>query len=440
MRFPVSVSSRAARCAALRRAQRASAVQATLGASLCLLLTACGGDKPSIGATASLVVRDSVVAGDSVPVRVVESTEAEADERAAPFTVDFEPELVIGTDEGEPAYELHRVYDAIRWPDGRMVIANSGSGELRIFNASGTFLGSVGRTGQGPGEFDVPSIFLHAWGDSLLATDQLRVHVYGPSLEYVQTRAFDLAAGPSNVFLNGVFSDGAWLASAPEGGGVLNGAVGTVITMAFQVLRYTPDGRLPRELFQFAGRPRYRTSTQFPYIPLTSESIFGTMGDSTVVLREGQPELEWYDTHGRVVQVARWSRRRVPSREVYPVFKDSTMAVLRRNSAQAAGFQMAANEELFKADLPIPEFAPLYTTLKVDDERRIWLERFRLPGDTGPRRWDVINASGEWLGTVDVPPRFTLFRAGRDYVLGRTLDSLGVERVQRHRLRPVAGR
>jgi hypothetical protein len=76
----------------------------------------------------------------------------------------------------------------------------------------------------------------------------------------------------------------------------------------------------------------------------------------------------------------------------------------------------------------------------MDDERRIWLERFRLPGDTGPRRWDVIAANGEWLGTVDVPPRFTLFRAGRDYVLGRTLDSLGVERVQRHRVRPVAGR
>jgi hypothetical protein len=122
----------------------------------------------------------------------------------------------------------------------------------------------------------------------------------------------------------------------------------------------------------------------------------------------------------------------VPSSEVYPAYIDSSLAGLRRGTDRR---QEAWYTELYKQDLPIPEFAPLYTTLKVDDERRIWLERFRLPGDTGPRRWDVIAPTGEWLGTVGVPPRFTLFRAGRDYVLGRTLDSLGVERVQRHRVR-----
>jgi hypothetical protein len=211
--------------------------------------------------------------------------------------------------------------------------------------------------------------------------------------------------------------------------------------MTFELLRYDASGQLTQSLLTYQGRPTYVLQaagfiTYLP-VPLASEWLFGASGNSAVVLRAGQPELLWYDQTGRLAQVARWTRRRVPSREVYPVYIDSSLAQLQRGTDRQLE---AAYDAFYKTDLPIPEFAPLYTTLKVDDERRIWLERFRLPGDTGPRRWDVINASGEWLGTVDVPPRFTLFRAGRDYVLGRTLDSLGVERVQRHRVRPVAGR
>lgn len=402
----------------------------------CALLVACGGEPPASDRQA-VVTRDSLATGDSVVIRVITDAGEAADERPAPFAVDVEPELVIGTEAGDPEYELHRVFDAIRWTDGRVVIANSGSGELRTFDASGAYQGSLGRSGQGPGEFETAMITLHTWSDSLLATDDLRVHVHGPSLDYAQTRSFDLTSGPGYVFPRGVFRDGEWLALAPEDGGVLNGPPGSVVTLAFRALRYTAEGRFSRDLFRYEGRPYYRTATQFMYIPLTSEAVFGAVGDSTVVLHDGQPELHWYDRQGRMVQVARWPRRRVPSREVYPAYIDSSMAGLRRGRDRQ---QEAAYDELYKADLPLPEFAPLYSTLKVDDERRVWLERFRLPGDTGPRRWDVIAPTGEWLGTVDLPPRFTLFRAGRDYVLGRSLDSLGVERVQRHRVRPVAGR
>jgi hypothetical protein len=121
-------STRAARGAALLHAHRVRPAPRTrLGAGLRLLLAACGGDTPSLGAGASLVVRDSLVAGDRVPVRVIESAASVVDERAAPFAADSAPELVIGTDEGEPPHELHRVFDTMQWPDGRVVIANRSS-------------------------------------------------------------------------------------------------------------------------------------------------------------------------------------------------------------------------------------------------------------------------------------------------------------------------
>jgi hypothetical protein len=419
---------------------RVSMHRPRVAVTLCVaaLLSACGADAPTPDA-GTLVVRDSLVAGDSIPVRVIESTDAVADERAAPFAVDTAPELVIGTDAGEEPYELHRVFDAMQWRDGRIIVGNSGSQELRLYDSAGVYLGSLGRKGGGPGEFsEYSSLNLYAWRDSLLVADDGRAHVYSPTLEFVSTRPFDVSSGPSRPFLRGVFADGSWAAFAAEGGGILNGPPGSIINMGFELLHYSATGVMQRSVRSYASRPRYVLNaagrTGFPYVPLTSEEQAGVQGDSFVVLPPGRPELLWFDQQGRLAQVARWSRRRVPSSEVYPTYIDSSLAGYRRGTDRE---DEAFYTELYKQDLPIPEYAPLYTTLKVDDERRVWLERFRLPGDTGPRRWDVIAPTGEWLGTVAVPPRFTLFRAGRDYVLGRTLDSLGVERVQRHRVRPV---
>ena len=91
----------------------------------------------------------------------------------------------------------------------------------------------------------------------------------------------------------------------------------------------------------------------------------------------------------------------------------------------------------FRKELPLPEFAPLYRSMVVDAERRVWLERFQMPGVDALRAWDVIDSNGAWLGVVQVPRNLRIFQIGRDYLLGRSLDSLGVERVQLHALQAV---
>lgn len=63
-----------------------------------------------------------------------------------------EPVVSIGQ-QGGPEYELYEVTSA-RWTEGgRIVIGNSGSHEIRIFDADGGFVSAHGGSGQGPGEF-----------------------------------------------------------------------------------------------------------------------------------------------------------------------------------------------------------------------------------------------------------------------------------------------
>jgi hypothetical protein len=72
----------------------------------------------------------------------------------------------------------------------------------------------------------------------------------------------------------------------------------------------------------------------------------------------------------------------------------------------------------------------------VDSEEHIWLERYRLPWEADSR-WEVVASDGRWLGDVVAPARLRILQIGRDFVLGRQVDSLGVERVRLHALRRV---
>src|ERR1041384_5914218 len=89
---------------------------------------------------------------------------------AGDWIVGATPIFTIGATEAGPGQELARVSGA-RWAGGRIVSANSGSGELRVFDSAGTFRGAEGRKGQGPGEFLGVIYLAPAAADSLYTFD-----------------------------------------------------------------------------------------------------------------------------------------------------------------------------------------------------------------------------------------------------------------------------
>lgn len=82
------------------------------------------------------------VVRDSAGITIVENS-APAWRPGEGWRIAAEPEVEIGVLEGEAPYQLYRVRDAVRLPDGRIVIANGGSNELRYFAPDGRWLGTV---------------------------------------------------------------------------------------------------------------------------------------------------------------------------------------------------------------------------------------------------------------------------------------------------------
>ena len=64
-----------------------------------------------------------------------------------------QPEVSIGEVMGDEPYLLTGASDAIRLSDGRIVVVNRFTRELRVFDEAGIHLDTWGGTGEGPGEF-----------------------------------------------------------------------------------------------------------------------------------------------------------------------------------------------------------------------------------------------------------------------------------------------
>ena len=97
------------------------------------------------------------------------------------------PTLVIGAFDGPEAEQLFRVRDALRFPDGRIAVANEGSHEIRIFGPDGAHRVSLGGEGEGPGEFSSLTA-LGLLGDSLAILDRRlrRVSLVHPQEGFVR--------------------------------------------------------------------------------------------------------------------------------------------------------------------------------------------------------------------------------------------------------------
>jgi hypothetical protein len=349
--------------------------------------------------------------------------------KAADIRVGPAPLLSIGVEEGEDAYQLHLVRDAMRVADGRVIVSNTGSQELRIFEATGRYAGALGRRGGGPMEFnEMSSLLLYQRGDDIIAADDgvFRVHVIGGDLRFRTTRAFTLSTETPRPLLRGVAANGDLIAMAFADGGRLTGQPGQILPSSYHILRYDSLGALRDTIVQLPSRPRivneHAGVVHFPYLPLSAATLWEVDGDRLVLVSSVAPVLEFRAFDGRVLSEEAWMRERVRTTEVWEEFQ-------RRSLAQMRGADSARYAALYAKALPMPEYAPMYQGIKIDGVRRIWLERFRMPGVT-QQRWDVLTPEGKLLGEVVTPEGVTVLRIGRDHLVGRARDSLGVERVQ----------
>lgn len=337
------------------------------------------------------------------------------------WSVASEPEVVIGQLDGDSHYLFQRIADARLLPDGRFAVADRGMANIRVFGGDGSFQQTMGRSGEGPGEFQYLGSMEVYPPDTIAVYDPVlyRFTSYLADGTLVSTvnlrgeggRAPELFLGR---FRNGDFALASILHSERD--------PKEVAADRMQLDRFAPDGTFVSVLGMASGLTRH-------------DAVFGPMPFSPYL-----HAFVWMDTiywtdgvDSLLVRVAGSTVRTIELPSVQSTYSDAE-AELRSRLEGLERPEYASR----LADAPAAPAIPDVAEVLLDDQGRFWAKRYEPGTDSNwlvsfTRRkggeWWIMEPTGEVTATIQLPPDLTPLHVRGDRIVGLSTDELDVERI-----------
>lgn len=362
---------------------------------------------------------------DSAGIRIIENPKPPEGSRL-PWRIGAEPTVSIGELDGEEPYMLYRVFDAAKLSDGRIVVANYGSSEVRVFDAAGTHLVTAGRAGEGPGEFR--SLWRVArWpGDSILAWDfNRRFSVFGPRGNHGRSFVARSDENPrerrSLPFVD-ARSDGT-IVYRLEGD-----ADSTVVEIVDGEGERSASlgAHLHEELVVARGRRGYTGRMPAPY---SRELVISLWGDLIVASPHNRYEIRAFRADGTLARIVRREHvPRIPTDADKQFFVDREVAL-----RDAPDIPVELLEEVRRVfgSVPVAATFPAFSAILADDAGHLWVREYEFPREERlAHLWTVFDPEGHVLGFFETPKDLRILQIGGDYILAHSRDQLDVEYVR----------
>lgn len=342
----------------------------------------------------------------------------------APAGIGVAPDLTVGDALGDTLQELFGVVTPFLLPDRRLVVPLAEAGMIRVFGPDGAFRRSLGRRGEGPGEF---TGLAAAWarGDTIEAYDRDLVRITrfppGGPPEVVPLQ------GPRIVaVVPGPLADG-WLLVAIPGGGPSGRD-----RMVYH--RFGFDGAHLGELAELEGMHRVATPGATGPDPLSPMARAAVAGGRVYLAETLTSVVTVVEADGARREVAWEPGPSMPAEAAFRIITDSAAARVERGALPAVLGDLDA--------FPVRDRVPSFWDLRVDEEGFVWVQPF-VPGKHsmalgaagGDGEWWIVAPDGGRVGAVTVPEGLQPTWIGSDALVGIHRDGLGVETVRVHRVR-----
>jgi len=380
---------------------------------------------------------------DSAGLRIVHSRALKW-ERGEEWSVPFEPVLTIGTLNGSEEYQFVDVSDATRRTDGSLVVVDRGAKVVRIFDAAGDHLRTLGGPGSGPGEFQDPGTVLLTRGDTVAVWDsklfRLTRFDEGGGLSGVETLDLGMISKAVNppLYPGSVepLSDGGFLVRLLEKSG--KGSSSGSSQARSGVLRVAGDLGTIDTLMFFGDTTKITVDAPFGPFPVapplaTGPGITHEGNPPRICIGEGtDPQIRCIGPDGETT-LLRWDS------EPRPV-SEQEISKWRESNLDLFGQKLLENDVLQMLEqVPIPSVRPHYSQITLDQEENLWVSVGPTERTTSPSEdYLVFDPAGSLLGVTALPP-IRVLEIGHDYVLGVYRDDLEVEYVHLYELRKPFG-
>jgi hypothetical protein len=335
--------------------------------------------------------------------------------------------------------------------DGTLAVGQPIDSAIRFFDSGGVALATVGRAGEGPGEFR--GLNQAGWmGDTLWVSDGRlnRVTFISPDLSVARTTPLPAGARPqpadigrypefSRISPSAIHPDGTLGASLVIPGGPLAEQWDDQWTWHFRI---TAEGRIVHAIGREpdSGHPDYSyyhsfsngsvRGWPFPFV-YRPRFVWAPSGDRVAYVSADQTDASaatvdaiMLDASGDTIFAERY---RAAGEQLPRSVADSTIAAI-----AAARLGEAADVWASQAQAHVPSiYPPIEPGSFIGNDGRLWV---RLRGTPEATRYLLLDADGRQTGTVKVAANVVLRTADASHAWGVELDEHDVPSLVRFRL------
>ena len=277
----------------------------------------------------------------------------------------LEEELTIGEAEGREEYMFQSLRAIAVSETGDIYALDYKAQHVKVFNKEGLYLRTIGREGQGPGEFFLPMALVCTGQDEIVVGDFNRISFFDSDGEY----------------LKGIpLSRGSLTSIDVDSEGNIFGYSIDREEMVYALKKYDPE---LNEILLFGSSPlptdEYnRTGKRNAFFTLLRWDIIN--GNQVVT---GYPEegyvIKKLDTSGNLI---------------LRIEKDYTPIEITQKDFEE---EIEGHPPEFIKDYYAPKHFPPFLTLRADDEGRVWVITSEMTPDKEKRIWDVFDAEGKYI-------------------------------------------
>jgi hypothetical protein len=389
------------------------------------------------------------------PLRPV-NNDAPAWSEVTRWTVQREPLLRIGAVDGPPETTLTRVTGGAITPSGRIVVLDEGASTVRVYGSNGRYLTSIGRQGEGPGEFPAAHLSMKLIGeDSVLvsAGSSYPMQLISIRTRNAQVIRFNSAtvsqlvgagktgslspAGGTSVFVNATATERPPI--------VLDGVPrheSSRLYWASLDLSWAIDlGDQPGQAWvRVPANPppataarasaNYHAALSVPF-PNSSRRASSSRGGRVCIGEPSEPRIRCFDRTGGGLEIT-WRQPADPITSLEAErWRANAQAGLRAGGAAAMASSLAM---LRSVRLPVNK--PYFGQMFLDAEMNLWVD---IPSKgsvaDSTKVHSVFDARGRYLGDVATPRSTTILFISGNRVLSETEDRDGVPFVILYELR-----
>lgn len=366
-----------------------------------------------------------------ITVGLLSATAAPLTSQEPPRWILAEPDFEVGGFAADGDHALADLGGVTHLANGNVVVGDRVEPFLKVFGSSGEFLRTIGRYGQGPGEYEY--VYEMDWcaPDELSVKDvDGRVHRYTGDMEYLSTdRVLPDAIGGRVAYNQDCHPNGlqivtGWGDTAAQFKEGLFEATAPVLLLRGPTVVKDFGERLSSERLG-SVRADGSPSGSGPH-PFGRATVVA-LGSSNVYIGSATDyEIEVYDLSGEALPSIRWTGPGL-------AYDADIVADRAAQAVAAAREESRASVRRWYAEMPELDRFPAYDRLLVSDTDQLWVRLFVRPGSAG-ESWVVFGNDHRLIGQLELPPRSTLWEVRGERVVYSTLDELDVPVVRISRI------